>query len=291
MALSFLDATRQLQAKLRALYDASEAAAIARILLEHHTALPYTTLLARDKSMTPAQETTWHDHSLQLLSGKPVQQVTGHAWFCGKEYQVSPQVLIPRPETEELVAMVLEALQHRTAAQARPLKILDIGTGSGCIAIAIKSALPGAAVTAADVSAGALRVAMTNAHAHAADIHFIQADFLSEASWSAFEYYDCIVSNPPYIPQSEAATLHPNVAHHEPATALFVPDADPLTFYRAIADFGKTHLAKQGRIFCELHAPNAAATKALFEDRGYTTSLHKDLQEKERMISGVRDQG
>jgi release factor glutamine methyltransferase len=218
----------------------------------------------------------------ELIAGRPLQYVLGYAWFMGKRYKVNEQVLIPRPETEELVAWIIDD----AGSVNTQLNILDIGTGSGCIPIALKQALYAAAVTSCDISKGALAVAKENAANMNAGMEFIQTDFLDDTQWQLLGMYDVIVSNPPYIPIAEKDGLHANVRAYEPATALFVAD-DALVFYRAIASFGKQHLNSSGSIYCELHRDYAVATKALFEEQGYAVELRKDMHGNWRMLKAV----
>ena len=180
-----------------------------------------------------------------LVKGKPLQQVTGFEWFMNRKFKVNEQVLIPRPETEELVAWIIEEQKGREA-----LHILDIGTGTGCIPVTLKLELPQAEVMSCDVSKEALSVAGENARLLDAKIALTACDFLDVAAWGAFPRFDVIVSNPPYIPETEMENIHTNVKKHEPHTALFVPGNDPLLFYRAIAMFGKEHLNNGGAIYC-----------------------------------------
>jgi release factor glutamine methyltransferase len=191
--------------------------------------------------------------------------------------------LIPRPETEELVDWVVECSKSKLAGN----RVLEIGTGSGCIAIAIKTALPANSLTALDISEPALAIARKNAERLKTPIQFLASDFLEESNWEALPKYAVIASNPPYIPISEKAKLDKNVTAWEPGVALFVPDNDPLLFYRKIAAFGKKHLEKDGVIFVECHQDFAKATQEMFVAMGYETQLKKDLFDNERMLKAV----
>lgn len=217
-----------------------------------------------------------------LMQHKPVQYVLGEAWFYKMKLKVNEQVLIPRPETEELVQWIADDTKN-----TMPHSILDIGTGSGCIAIALKKKLPAADVIAIDVSVGALALANENAATQDTPIDFLQMDFLDEASWKALPLFDIIVSNPPYIPEAEKDLLDKNVSAYEPHTALFVPDADPLLFYKKIAAFGLSHLNSGGKIFMETHAQFAKQTAAYFSTCYPIVEIKKDLQERERMVMAV----
>jgi release factor glutamine methyltransferase len=216
-----------------------------------------------------------------LLQHTPVQYVLGEAWFYKMKLKVNEHVLIPRPETEELVQLVLDQalLTHTTPS------ILDIGTGSGCIAIAIKKHMPVASLTAIDVSMDALEIAKGNAAAQQTDIDFLAVDFLDENQWDHLPKFDYIVSNPPYIPLNEKDKLDINVTAFEPHQALFVPDNLPLLFYEKIAAFGKTNLNPNGTIFMETHEDFAKETAALFARNYKTVLIKKDLFGKERMVT------
>jgi release factor glutamine methyltransferase len=278
--LVYGDAFYQLKNELQPLYDAQEAAAIAHELLYSITGLEkMDRLIQKDKLFTEEQNAAYNKGKAALLSGKPLQYVTGTSWFMGREFKVNELVLIPRPETEELVDWVAKDYKDK-----QNISILDIGTGSGCIPVSLKLALPGSVVTSGDISEEAITVAESNARKLSADVSFIKTDFLNEKMWANFEKYDVIVSNPPYIPQSEYANMHTNVRDHEPAIALFVPTDDALVFYRNIAAFGKEHLKVGGVIYCELHKDHAAETEQMFMKMGYKTELKKDMNGNERMV-------
>ncbi len=213
-----------------------------------------------------------------LLQHKPVQYVLGEAWFYNMKLKVNEHVLIPRPETEELVQLVLAESANHTKT------ILDIGTGSGCIAIAVKKNISGATVTAIDVSNEALQVARENAANQNAKIEFLQIDFLDETRWYNLPKFDIIISNPPYIPVNEKEKLDINVTAFEPHQALFVPDESPLLFYKKIADFSKTNLNANGKIFVETHEDYAKKTAGLFSKYYKEVVIKKDIFGKERMV-------
>ena len=214
-----------------------------------------------------------------LLNREPVQYILGEAWFYHLQFKVNSSVLIPRPETEELVEQVISFCNNKKGST-----ILDIGTGSGCIPIAIKKNIPGCSVTSIDVSTNALEVAKKNAAFHQADIAFIELDFLNTLLWNQLPSFDVIVSNPPYIPESEYAEMEEHVKKHEPSLALFVPDTDPLIFYNSIMEFGKTHLLPDGKIFMEIHEKKGEAIQQLFSANGYKVELIKDMFEKDRIV-------
>lgn len=277
---SYAQAFQELKAKLTVLYDDREAAAIAHEVVSHITQLSKVQrLVQKDHMFTTGQQQNFADARTQLLKGVPLQYVTGIAWFMGKEFTVNSNVLIPRPETEELVQWIVNEHSGSTP------RILDVGTGSGCIPVSLKLALPGATVSACDISSGALETAAHNAQTLTAVVHFLQVDFLDLAARNKLGLFDVIVSNPPYIPFSEKERLHTNVRDNEPGIALFVPNEDALVFYKAIANFGKTHLSQNGVIYCELDADHADACKAMFEEQGYwDVTLRKDMFDNWRFL-------
>jgi release factor glutamine methyltransferase len=214
----------------------------------------------------------------ELLAGRPIQYITGKAWFMGESFKVNEQVLIPRPETEELVDWVTEYAEIKGKA----LRILDIGTGSGCIAIALKKAMPEATIAAIDISPNAIKIAEENAAALNVAIEFVSLDILNAAFLPG--QYDVIVSNPPYIPMGEMKNMDLEVTDHEPNIALFVPDEDPLVFYKAIARLAKLHLSSNGQLFFEIHYDQGAALIALLDEMHFHAELRTDLFGKDRMI-------
>lgn len=267
-----------LQQQLSTIYDNDEANNIADLVIEHITGYKKLGRIThKDVSINEKQIALLNSLTKELETHKPVQYVLGEAWFYEQKFFVNEHVLIPRPETEELVELVASCKLTITS-------ILDIGTGSGCIPIILKKKLPKTDITAIDVSAEALAVAKTNAVNLHTDIHFKQVDFLNEQAWNELDSYDVIVSNPPYIKQSESSTMHTNVLSFEPHIALFVYDDDALLFYRKIALFGQTHLNENGKMFVEINEALGAETIALFESYGYTAILKKDMQHKDRMI-------
>jgi len=221
----------------------------------------------------------------ELMQHKPIQYVLGEAWFFKMKFKVNDQVLIPRPETEELVQLVLDDYNNKKYSQesGKILSILDIGTGSGCIAIALKNNLTNSVVHATDVSEGALEIAKENALNLKAEINFISLDFLNENSWHQLPNIDIIISNPPYIPFEEKKILDKNVTQYEPHQALFVTDSSPFIFYEKIAAFGKKHLLVNGKIFVEFHEEFAIQTAAIFEV-DYQVETKKDIFGKDRML-------
>lgn len=220
----------------------------------------------------------------QLAAGCPVQYVTGRTEFCDMTFHVDGSVLIPRPETEELVLWA-----EQCAADHRNPRILDVCTGSGCIAIVLAAHLPQAKVTALDISHAALETARRNASMNGVRIRFIEDDALNGMPSLAGETFDIIVSNPPYIPHSEIESMHVNVTRYEPHEALFVDDADPLVFYRAIARTARTMLSEGGSLLFEVHEAWAERTAEMLRGEGFgQTEVRNDLFGKPRMTCSRR---
>ena len=215
-----------------------------------------------------------------LAAGRPIQYVLGRAEFCGEEFLVREGVLIPRPETEELVEWATEKAPLFNAP-----RILDVCTGSGCIAIALKKRIPTATISAIDLSDEALAIAQENATRLGTEVEFIQDDALQGLPTIAEREYDIIISNPPYIPQSELSAMHINVTRYEPHMALFVKDEDPLIFYREIARTAFKSLTPQGWLLFEIHETLAEATIEMLSREGYhNIELRYDFRQKPRMI-------
>jgi len=284
--LHYHQAFHELRHALQPLYDAREAAAIAHEVLYHVTGLDKLQRISQQETpLTAAQEAELQRCLRALRSGEPLQYVLGHAWFLGRRYRVDRHVLIPRPETEELVQWIVADRQQCAA----PGDLLDIGTGSGCIAVSLKLMLLSARVEACDISSEALDVARANAQEQGADVRFFQADILDEKGWPLLPLYDVLVSNPPYIPVTEKDTLHSNVKDFEPSLALFTPGDDPLLFYRAIALLGMQRLTPGGAVYCELHRDYAEATAALFIQQGYkNVTIRRDMHGNPRMLKAAR---
>jgi release factor glutamine methyltransferase len=279
-------AYKQLLAKLYEMYDTREAANIADMVIEHVTGQrKIERILYKDLPVTEEQQQTLEALSQQLLQHKPVQYILGEAWFAGMKLYVNEHVLIPRPETEELVELIVEELGSGKSKEENDLSIIDIGTGSGCIPIGLKKRLSNAEVYAVDISEGALEVAQKNAQQQEVEVHFSELDFLDEGSWKQLPLFDIIVSNPPYIKKSEEQTMAKNVLEYEPHVALFVPDEDALKFYKAIAEFAKTHLKTDGKVFVEINEALGQHVVELFEQSSFKdVMLKKDMQGKDRMI-------
>ncbi len=264
-------------------YDSAEAANIADLVLEKLTGQQRIDRARHPQTpVSLAQQEQLDTITTELFKGRPVQYVLGEAWFGELPFYVNESVLIPRPETDELVYWVLQTCKVN---QWLAPNIIDIGTGSGCIPITIKHRLPRASVHAVDISAAAIAVAQQNAQTHHTAIQFYELDFLDKTNWAALpNNLACIISNPPYVKQSESAAMQARVLNHEPATALFVPDDDALIFYQQIAFFAQTHLAPNGYLFFEINEALGEATCALLESLGCSTELKQDMQGKDRMI-------
>jgi release factor glutamine methyltransferase len=245
-------------------------------------------MLYKNSDITKNEEIHWQEYLLRLMKHEPVQYVLHEAWFYGLKFYVDEHVLIPRAETEELVDWIVRDAATLLRPEGGPLRILDIGTGSGCIPIAIRKKLAGAEVTSCDVSEAALEVARRNAQAHGVKIEFRLADILDPIARESLTRYDIIVSNPPYVPLKDKRQMAKHVMDYEPHLALFVPDEDPLIFYRAIAGFGIQHLLPRGSIYVEIHEELSGPVTELFRQAGYTTEKKSDMQGKERMVKAYR---
>jgi release factor glutamine methyltransferase len=276
------EARRLLMYKLADIYDSGEAGNIADIVVEHITGLDKKGRIANAHyNLSSSQIDHLQNAIARLTLHEPVQYVLNECWFCGLKFYVDKNVLIPRPETEELVEWIVSNLKFPLAK----LKILDIGSGSGCIPVTIKRKFRKADVWSCDVSDAALNVAKLNASNLGADVHFVLLDFLRDDERDGLPVFDIIVSNPPYVPQKDRLNMQSNVVDYEPHTALFVPDNDPLVFYKSIAAFGKTNLSNNGQIFLEVYVDYAEAVKNVFLSAGYlSVEIKMDMQGKERMI-------
>lgn len=265
---------------------AGEARAIARLVMDECFGLSQTDLLlGRDSQLSSAEHDRLAQIASRLVAGEPVQYVLGSCTFCGHRLRVTPDVLIPRPETEELVVWVL-AGGEAVASTGHAPTIVDLCTGSGAIAIAVAASLPSARVVAADISAPALSIARENAASVGVSVDFMQLDVLdTAAAIAALPQADIIVSNPPYVRASEAMTMDANVLEHEPHLALFVPDDDALRFYRAIAQIAGGRLTAGGAVYVEINSNLAASTAQLFREHGFgRVELRQDQFGRDRML-------
>ena len=282
-------------------YSEGEAKAIARMTYEVRFGLTLSDLcLGKDTQLSADDQTELEEIANRLLQGEPIQYVLGQADFCGRTFLVNDHVLIPRPETEELcrwiktssVSPCLGGEQIASLKQRRTegATILDIGTGSGCIAITLAAEMPGAEVTAWDISKEALAVARENAKRTNVHVSFEQVDVLNIPHFSSLIYhFSLIISNPPYICNKERATMEVNVLEHEPHMALFVPDDDPLLFYRAIAQYGKTALKDGGWLYFEINPLYAQEMSDMLSGMSYCDiEIKEDAYGKQRMMRACK---
>ncbi|MBO7480495.1 MAG: peptide chain release factor N(5)-glutamine methyltransferase [Bacteroidales bacterium] len=279
---------RTLASKLEAIYGQNEALSVARIFVCDELKLTRTQIfVCMDQELDETTLDRLTEKSIHLINSEPVQYVTGIAYFHGLEFKVDNNVLIPRQETEMLVDIVCDSLQNEADA-CRPSSILDIGTGSGCIAVSIKKNLPEANVFAIDISEQALEIAKYNAQSNRADIYFEQYDILSKDKFPFNEKFDIIVSNPPYVRNSEKALMHKNVTDFEPSLALYVDDSDPLLFYRNILQFIARHQPDYNTtVFFEINEYLGEEMIQLCQSFGYNTKTINDLNNKSRFIKAT----
>lgn len=267
-----------IRSRLQPYYTAEEVSALSRIVCcDLLGQAPTDYYLGKDIALSLKKEQELEDILQRLSRFEPLQYIEGRTLFLGRELLVAPGVLIPRPETEELVELMLKEIP----ADAR---ILDVGTGSGCIAISLAKELPDALVTAWDVSPEALSVARANARKLQADVRFVECDVLA-CQVDEVGLYDVIVSNPPYVTEAEKADMEPNVLQWEPSLALFVPDDDPLRFYRRIAVLGRDMLADGGRLYFEINRAYGREMVEMLRTMGYVgVRVEKDLSQNDRFV-------
>lgn len=273
--------------ELAPLYESDEAKTLFSLAAEQVLAMSSSRLMMQKDaaiSFINMQKLLSILNDLQI--GKPIQHILEEAHFYGLVFKVNENVLIPRPETEELVEWIISVCSTQSSVNSfespKKLSILDIGTGSGCIPITLKKHLPNTQVTTLDVSADAIEVAKQNARQIGVEINFITADILT---FQSEEKFDVIISNPPYIRDLEKIEMHNNVLMHEPHLALFVSDENPLIFYKAIADFAKTNLKPNGQLFFEINEYLCKETVEMLSGKGFNNiELRKDMQGKDRMV-------
>lgn len=280
--MTIQQAHQQLRQQLIPLYPEGEAEVMTDMVMEALTGWSRMERMGQKEAvLLPERVQQLEKWTQELLHNRPVQYVLGSCWFYKHWFKVNEQVLIPRSETEELVHWIVS----NSRSSNDELTIVDIGTGSGCIAISLKEALTHATVHAIDKSNEALEIARQNANDIGVDINFIALDFLDPSSVATLPVSDILVSNPPYIPTSEKKEMAAHVVNYEPALALFVDNKDPLIFYKRIAEVGKTHLKKKGWVYVEIHESFGTAVKDLFLQQGYSNvELKKDMQGKDRMV-------
>ena len=262
-------------------YEPDEAANIFDLVIEYLTGINLRQNRSAEFTPDGCFIEMFDKITSRLKNNEPVQYILNEAWFYDLPFYVNKAVLIPRPETEELVDWIIK--ENMNSAPT----ILDIGTGSGCIPVILKRKIFKSEVFSCDVSEAALSVAEKNARKHKTEITFLHLNFLEDNNWKQLPTTDIIVSNPPYIPLKDKETMQKNVVEYEPGTALFVEDNDPLIFYNAIAKAGKMLLKENGQIYVEIHEDLGYETTELFNSNGYSTTLKKDMQGKNRFVKAV----
>ncbi|NBO57527.1 MAG: peptide chain release factor N(5)-glutamine methyltransferase [Chitinophagia bacterium] len=284
------EAYQLIQQRLQSMYEPREASQIAEMVIEKITGYTRTERLVHHEKLLNADQAVMFEQDLkELEGGRPVQYVLGECWFQNMLFKVDERVLIPRPETEELVESIKAHYNNNPCSVDNPCKLIDIGTGSGCIAVSLKKAFPLFEVWAVDKSIKALELAKENANKLDAKISFKQSDILEESKNDSLPAFNIIVSNPPYIPQDESKELEKHVIAFEPNEALFVTNQDPLEFYKAIVEFAEHHLLRGGMIFFETHEKYAKGVIQLLEENEFEqVQIKKDLQGKDRIVSGKR---
>ena len=282
--MTYREASTILTQELNLLYDSREASQLTDWVIEHVSGKKKSErLIAISQEMSAEEIQKWKVIKKRLVQGEPIQYVLNQAPFMEWIFFVDSATLIPRPETEELVAWVLS--DHNSAES---LKVFDIGTGSGCIAIALQLKRPNWKVIAGDISLAALETAQMNAQKYGAELQLAPLNILDSLANFKPQNFDLIVSNPPYIPLSEKNDMPYHVTGFEPKEALFVPDEQPLLFYTALGKAALLHLREGGMMYVEIHQRFGSAVVELFEQMGFTTTLRKDVQGNDRMVRAVK---
>ena len=273
---------KKIEEGLANVYSDGEIKALTRIIATELLGVSQMAFYLKDDITLTTEQQALLDNAIERLKKQePIQYILGYSDFCGLRFKVTPATLIPRPETSELVEWIASEATGKES-------ILDIGTGSGCIAVSLASKMPQSTVTAWDISHEALAVAAENSKANGQAVTFEQVDILAYEPTG--EQFDIIVSNPPYIKENEKEAMYANVLDWEPHTALFVPDNDPLLFYRAIAEKGLTLLKPGGRLYFEINRAHGKETMEMLAALGYTNiELRKDFAENDRMIRAVKN--
>ena len=274
---------KNLTKALERLYPRCEAESIAYVAIEHVLNYSKFKYAEHRQELFPKMKLEqWNNISERLITGEPVQYIIGSAPFYGLNFKVSPEVLIPRPETEEMVELVLKDNTENS------LRILDIGTGSGCIPISLKFNRKDWEVFTTDISEGAVRIAEENAKNNNVQIKIFVDDIFNSRAFNVDEKFDIIVSNPPYIPLSEKQVMHKNVINFEPHLALFIPDEEPVKYYKTIAEFAKIHLEEKGKIYVEIHESYANEVLTVFKESGFNKNeIIFDINKKPRIIKST----
>jgi release factor glutamine methyltransferase len=271
--------TKYLQT-LKQIYSEGEASKMTEMIFEYTAQINKQQIIIKvEEELDETIEKQLQEALEKLLQHYPVQYIIGETWFYNLKFIVNKTVLIPRPETEELVFEAIQFLKNNDSK-----KVIDIGTGSGCIPISIKKNIETANIISLDISEAALDIAKKNAILNNVSIDFRQINFLNENDYKELGEYDLIISNPPYIPEQEEQIMDKNVTLHEPHIALFVPQQEPLLFYKKILSFAEKHLAANGKIMLEIHEDLANETAALFTAKNYSVEIKKDMQGKDRML-------
>jgi release factor glutamine methyltransferase len=243
--------------------------------------------LNQEEILSNQEVTRFHSALAKLKRHEPIQYITGRTYFLGLELMVNPDVLIPRPETEELVEKIIK---ENADKKNQEISVLDIGTGSGCIAVSLKKNFPVSSISAMDSSANALIVARDNAERNSCPIKFYHYDIFDKQVWPIFPVYDIIISNPPYVTESEKTMMQRNVLDFEPEEALFVPDNDPLVYYKAISDFAFMHLSRPGLLYLEINERFGHEVKSILLAQGFEkVEVNKDINEKDRFIRAEKE--
>jgi len=267
--------------RLSAIYPAPEAREIAMRLLEFHSGYSRARLLLQEPLPEPLQQKIELD-MVRLLTHEPIQYVLSEAYFYGDKFFVNQHVLIPRRETEELIALIIADLQKKPF-----VRIVDVGTGSGCIAIALAKHLPNAELIGIDISSQALEVAKQNANYHQVNVQFIQADVFADF-YQDMMPFDVMVSNPPYVTETEKKVMMPSVTDFEPSLALFVPDNQPLLYYERLAKIAQENLPIHGLVYWEINENFGYETQKCLQNKSFDTWLFADMQGKHRFIRAIK---
>ena len=274
---------RYIKTELTGLYTETETESLIRLIVEAVCGWSFTMQQTRKSEIIgPVESDKTKSIVARLKQFEPIHYILGETYFFGLQMKVAAAVLIPRPETEELVDLILRETIDE------PSIILDIGTGSGCIALALKSRLKNAIISGVDISEKALGIARENSGINELDVHFFQADILN---WQKYDWpvFDVIVSNPPYVTESEKKLMHKNVLDFEPSNALFVDDTDPLLFYRTIAQFALEKLNPNGKIYFEINENFGSETKNMLAGFGFTeVDIVTDIHGKNRFVKAIR---
>lgn len=281
------DVSARFKQELADLYPSAEIESIKLLILNNLLNITKAKIKAfTELEITPAQNQQLEIILTDLKTGRPAQYILGETDFYGLTFKVNSSVLIPRPETEELVQWIIQTIKE----SPHPIKnILDIGTGSGCIAITLKKYLPQVQVSAIDISSSALEIARGNAELNKVEVEFIEVDVLNTNALSNLPEFDIIVSNPPYVTPADKKLMHANVTDFEPHTALFVPENNPLVFYHAIADLAAQKLKNNGLLFFEINENYGKQTLDLLDGKFFNDmNLRQDLSGRDRMIKAAK---